>query len=69
MIWPEFISEDGELISSDIQITGTCRARMYIVVPEMKEKVHNQRIKEGGKFYMVEGPLGTAKGIITKGLT
>lgn len=68
MIWPEFISEDGMLIPEDVALCGTYRARMYVVVDEMKEKIHNQRIKEGVKFYMVEGPHIVAKGIVTSGI-
>ena len=65
MIWPEFISDDGLLIPRGVALCGMYRARMYVVDPAMKEKVHNQRIKEGVEFYMVEGPLIVAKGIVT----
>ena len=65
MIWPEFISDDGLLIPSGIDLCGTYRARMYVVDETMKEKTHNQRIKKGVEFYMVEGPHVVAKGIVT----
>lgn len=65
MIWPEFLSDDGFLIPEDVDLCGTYRARMYVVDDTMKEKVHNQRIKEGVEFYMCEGPHIMAKGIVT----
>ena len=68
MIWPEFVSDDGFLIAEGIDLCGTYRARMYVVDDIMKEKVHNQRIKEGIEFYMVEGPQIGAKGIVTSNI-
>jgi translation elongation factor EF-Tu-like GTPase len=68
MIWPEFVSDDGLLIPRGVDLCGTYRARMYVVDDAMKEKIHNQRIKEGVKFYMVEGPRIVAKGIVTSGI-
>ena len=66
MIWPEFVTDEGELISSDVPLIGTYRARMYIVSGDMKDKVHREKMKVGVKFYMVEGPIECAEGIVTK---
>jgi hypothetical protein len=66
MIWPVFITDDGELVSQDIDLIGRYCARMYIVDDSMKEEIHRKRIKEGAKFYMVEGFRKVAEGIVTR---
>ncbi len=55
-IHPEFEDDKNNIIedlSIPIPITGT--ARMWIVFPEMRERIHRNRIKIGIKGYMMEG--------------
>lgn len=56
MIHPEFEDESGNIILDEeepIELTGT--ARMWILIPEMREAVHKHRIKVGTKGFMMEG--------------
>jgi len=46
MIWPEFEDKDGEVIQKKLQVLLSGTARMWIVSPEMIEKVH-KKIKIG----------------------
>lgn len=56
MIHPEFEDEKGEIILDrelSIALEGT--ARMWIVIPEMREVIHRHRIHVGVKGYFMEG--------------
>ena len=55
MMWPEFESENGELILDDsvsVPLSGT--ARMWIIFPVMR-MYHKAKIKVGLKGYFMEG--------------
>ncbi|WP_249865591.1 hypothetical protein [Paenibacillus konkukensis] len=50
MIHPEFVDKQGEIIldrEMAIALEGT--ARMWVVIPEMREAVHRHRIQPGLK--------------------
>ena len=56
MIHPEFEDENGHVFLEDdkaVALTGT--ARMWILIPEMRECVHKHRIKVGTKGFLMEG--------------
>lgn len=56
MIYPEFEDENGDVIldmNKPIQLV--CTARMWIVIPEMRNDIHKSRIEVGTKGYMMEG--------------
>ncbi|MCQ6564131.1 hypothetical protein [Paenibacillus mendelii] len=61
-IHPEFEDEQGNVILNDgtpVPIEGT--ARMWILFPEMRKKIHLNRIKVGVIGYFMEGPKKVAK--------
>lgn len=56
MIHPEFEDEEGKIILDEykkVNLTGT--ARMWIVVPEMREQIHKNKVHVGTKGYFMEG--------------
>jgi len=55
MIHPEFLDEFGVPIEEDIPVPLEGRASMWILVDEMREKIHKKQIKVGTKGYFMEG--------------
>lgn len=55
MIHPEFLDEYGVPIREDIAISLEGKASMWVLVEEMKEKVHRQRIVVGTRGFFMEG--------------
>lgn len=56
MIHPEFEDEEGNVIlEQDKSVKRTGTARMWILMPEMREQIHRNRIKVGTKGYFMEG--------------
>ena len=55
MIHPEFIDESGQPWGSDTPVPLNGHATMWILVAEMREKVHRARIEVGTEGYFVEG--------------
>ena len=68
MIWPDFFDSKGNSLSIEemLPLDIWLDARMYIVVPEMREKVHRLRIGEGIKFYCMDGHRRIAEGVVSK---
>jgi hypothetical protein len=67
MIWPELLDEDGSvLLNKNIEPPKSGKATMWIGVPEMREKIHRNRIKVGTKGYWVIGSKRLAKVKVTK---
>jgi hypothetical protein len=67
MIHPDFFDSNGNSFSAEemLPLNKWINARMYIIVPEIRETVHRFRIKEGVKFYCCDGkPI--AEGIVTR---
>ncbi|WP_409340417.1 hypothetical protein [Paenibacillus sp. MBLB4367] len=61
-IHPEFEDDQGNVNLSDttpVPIEGT--ARMWILFPEMRKKIHVDRIRIGVIGYFMEGPKKVAK--------
>ena len=55
MIHPEFLNENGDPVSEDTPVSLAGKASMWVIVEEMKEKVHRQRVKIGVHGYFMEG--------------
>ncbi|RKP55574.1 hypothetical protein D7Z26_10350 [Cohnella endophytica] len=71
MIHPEFEDEDGNVLINDIEsVNGIGTARMWILIPEMRKEIHNNRIKLGVKGYFMEGSrkVGVVKVIEINGI-
>jgi hypothetical protein len=68
MIWPDFVDEKGESRSekSPLPIGEELPARMLVVVDEMRERVHRDRIAPGVRFYCREGMKRVAEGVVTR---
>ncbi len=68
MIWPDFIDDNGDSISSEkpLPVDHNLLARMTIVSDEMREEIHKDRITEGIRFYCHEGGKRVAVGHVTK---
>ena len=68
MIWPDFFDEAGDSLPTDqpLAIGVDLPARMTVVVDEMREQVHRQRIAVGTTFYCHEGRKRVAFGTVTR---
>jgi hypothetical protein len=55
MIWPEFLDSSGKPINDKEIVPLEGEASMWIVVDEMREKVHRRKIKVGTKGFFMEG--------------
>ncbi|MEH6420079.1 hypothetical protein [Pseudomonas sp. CGJS7] len=68
MIWPDFFDADGNSLPGDVPlpVDVELRARMTVVVDEMRSEVHQGRIRVGVKFYCQEGPKRVASGVVTR---
>jgi hypothetical protein len=63
MIWHEFTDANGNVLPEDnnpVPISG--KAKMWIAVPEMREKIHCKRIKIGTKYFIMEGSRKVGEG-------
>lgn len=67
MIHPDFHDACGDPLPTDVQLPLGIEipARMYILVDEMRLKVHCARIKTGVRFYCHEGSRRVAEGRVT----
>lgn len=67
MIWPDFLSSDGQSLPTDqpLPVNVELRARMVVVVDKMRAEVHRNRIAPGVRFYCHEGGRRVAEGIVT----
>ncbi|MCP4180265.1 MAG: hypothetical protein GY756_21085 [bacterium] len=62
MIHPEFIDKNGDVIVEDnIPISNKGYAYMWILIPEMRKRVHQKRIRVGVKGYFQEGGNRTGR--------
>ena len=68
MIYPDFLDERGDSLPTDqpLPIGVEMPARMLVLFDEMREKLHRSRIREGVRFYCVEGAKRVAEGRVTK---
>jgi hypothetical protein len=67
MIWPDFYDSAGNSLPTDtpLPLGVELRARMTVVVDEMREQTHRARIKPGVDFYCHEGLKRVAVGRVT----
>lgn len=67
MIWPDFHDPDGNSLPTDapLPLGVELRARMTVVIDEMREQTHRARIKPGVGFYCHEGSRRVAVGRVT----
>jgi hypothetical protein len=55
MIHPQFLDTNGKAIQDGIQVPLEGNASMWILVPEMRGTVHQERIKVGTRGHFMEG--------------
>jgi hypothetical protein len=61
MIWPEFEDDQGNIITNtDIRVKSIGTARMWIVIPKMRQ-FHRDKIKVGLKGFFMEGSRRVAE--------
>lgn len=65
MIYPNFLDESGSSIQEGVPLSGTYKARMHILIEDMKE-YHRKRLSVGTQFNCHEGPTINARGVVTK---
>lgn len=67
MIYPDFFDESGDSLPTDspVPVDVELPARMTILVDEMRESFHRERIREGVRFYCHEGGKQVAEGVVT----
>ena len=61
MVWPFFEDSNGDFIHDEILVPMEGTARMFILVPESREKTHRNRIKLGVRGYFMEGSKKVAQ--------
>jgi hypothetical protein len=68
MIHPDFFDDNGDSYPEDrfFPLGEWLNARMYIVVAEMREKVHRHKLKIGQKFFCCDGSIHIAEGVVTE---
>ena len=68
MVWPIFFGDDGQPLAADLAlpVDRPLRARMYIVIDEIRAQTHRSRIKIGTRFFCCEGPRRVAEGEVTR---
>lgn len=66
MVWPFFENSEGEFIRDEIKVPNEGTARMFILVPESRVNIHQQRIKPGVKGYFMEGSRKVAEAEVTE---
>lgn len=68
MIYPDFINDQGESFPTDqpLPIDVPLPARMTVLVDEMRQELHRDRIQAGTRFYCHEGAKRVAEGVVTK---
>ena len=55
MIHPEFLDESGRPICEGVVVPLTGRASMWILVPEMRARVHRSKVGVGVRGHFMEG--------------
>jgi hypothetical protein len=68
MIWPDFFNLSNDSLPTDapLPIGVELRARMTVLVDEMRKSVHRERVQVGTSFYCHEGSRRVAVGRVTK---
>ena len=55
MIYPEFLDEHHQPLDKDAPVPLVGTATMWILAPEMRIEVHQSRITDGVRGYLMEG--------------
>ena len=55
MIHPEFLDRDGMPIRENLPVPLEGYATMWILIPEMRQQIHRDRIEVGIRGYFMEG--------------
>ncbi len=68
MIWPDFVGADGRSLLTDkpLPVGPELPARMFVLMDEMRAKVHRSRIAPGVRFFCHEGGRRVAEGVVTQ---
>ena len=68
MIYPDFFDDQGDSLPTDqpLPVDVILPARMTILLDEMRQTVHRDRIHVGTRFYCHEGSKRVAVGEVTK---
>lgn len=68
MIWPDFVDDAGDSLSAETALPTDIelKARMTVLVDDMREKVHRLRVRTGVEFFCHEGGKRVAKGRVTR---
>ena len=66
MIHPEFLTAEGEVDNEEHPVALQGTATMWILIPEMRNEVHQKRIKPGIQGYFMEGKKRVAEATVTK---
>ena len=66
MIWPEFLAEDGSIQPEGSPVPWSGDATMWILIPELRERIHRSRIREGVCGYFMEGSRRVAEAVVTR---
>ncbi len=66
MIHPEFMDVSGNPIEENTQLPVEGFASMWILVPEMREKVHKEKLHIGTKGYFMSGSRKLGEVTVTK---
>jgi hypothetical protein len=67
LIHHEFLDEKGEILEENdkpVPISGT--ARMWILIPEMRNEIHKNKINIGTRYFIMEGSRKVGEGEVTK---
>ncbi len=65
MIWPQFLAADGSVLPNNIPVPISGIAAIWIVSPQMRDRIHSQKIQLGVKGYFLEGSRKVAEATIT----
>jgi len=66
MVWPRFIDDNGKELPEGTVIPQVSGAHFYIVNHDLRRSVHRQRLREGVRFHICEGPRRVAACRVTK---
>ena len=66
MIHPEFIDKNGDPLDEELPVPLDGHASMWILVPEMRKRVHRSRLKVGTRGYFMEGSKKVGEVVVEK---
>lgn len=66
MIYYALLDEENRLLPNGALYQGEVKAYFRVLNPELRAKVHQQRINPGMRFFVVVGSHKVAEGIVTE---